>query len=159
MPPPRVQPEKKYGEMFQKWLKLEEKDIYSDLEMVLQGRFYRFKVKKNESFDFDRIQSLPDAVVLLVEGHPKKFEEQFASNINLKRMMIMHLFFGTQKIFFMRYFDHEDFKLRHECNQQPVEAVINAELKKMFDYLSKIFVACLLIFQRPSTKPRARGSS
>ena len=35
MPPPRIQPEKKYGEMFQKWLKLEEKDVYCDLDMVL----------------------------------------------------------------------------------------------------------------------------
>lgn len=103
--------------MFQRWLTLEEKDVYSDLNMVLEGRFYKFIVKKNDQFNFDRIQSLPDGVVLFVEGNPQKFDEQFASNTNLKRMMIMHLFFGTQKIFFMRYFDHEDYKLRHECNQ------------------------------------------
>lgn len=37
----------------------------------------------------------------------------------------------------MEYFDHEDYKLRHECHQEPVIADLDVELKKMFKYLGE----------------------
>lgn len=53
--------------------------------------------------------------------------------------MIMHLFFGTQRIFFMYYFDYLDQRLRHLSEQEPMRKKINEELKKIFDYLGKKF--------------------
>lgn len=137
MPPPRVKPEKEFGSMFKKWLKLEEKDIYDPFVMILENRKYKFKIKKKDVFSFKRLNELPDAVILFIEGHPAKFRQQFVDNTTIKRSMIMHLFFGTQKIFFMEYFDHEDYKLRHECNQEPVIAELDVQLKSMFKYLGK----------------------
>ena len=115
MPPPRVQPEKIYGQMFEKWLKLEEKDVMGSFSMIIENRKYMFKIKKKNAFSFKKLNDMPDAIILFVEGHPNKFREQFVNNTSLKRSMIMHLFFGTQKIFFMEYFDHENPELRHAC--------------------------------------------
>jgi hypothetical protein len=141
MPPPRIMPEKNYGGMFKKWLKLEEKEIYDTFIMILEDRKYSFKFKKNDIFSFKRLEDMPDAVILFIEGHPMKWRPQFVENVSLKRSMIMHLFFGTQKIFFMEYFDHDDFKLRHECNQKPIVTELDIELNKMFKYLEDEYEA------------------
>lgn len=137
VPPERVKPDKNFLELFEEFMEMDGFNMKSTFRMKIDGRWYEFNIRTTDAFSFERIQKLPDAVMLFVDADEKLFEEQFVKNVEIKRAMIMHLFFGTQKIFFMYYFDYLDQRLRHLSEQKEIRKKIDEELKKIFDYLGK----------------------
>jgi hypothetical protein len=153
IPPNRIIPERDFSEMFDEWLITEKVKYPMDiLRMKIDDRWYRVKLTEKDSFSFDRLKDLPDAVIIFMEAEPSKFETQFVKNVDLKTAMIMHLFFGTQRIFFSFYFDYKDDKYKYECNQEEIKAKIENDLGGIFEYLEKEYEApCSRISISPLT--------
>ena len=141
MPPERVNPEKKFLEMFEEYLYEEELDHKDGICMKIDDRWFKFEVMTKDDFTFDRVQNLPEAAIIFVEAEEDKFKQQFSRNLDIKSALIMHIFFGTQKLFFMYYFDYEDMHLKYEYKQEPIAKKIEEELQKIFDYLEDEFEA------------------
>lgn len=136
-----IRPEKDYLKMFSQYLEENELTIYDSFKMKIEEKWYIFQVKTQDEFCFERIQDLPDGVILFMDGRKELFQEQFNENMSLKSSMIMHLFFGTQKIYMFYYYDWRDHYLKHECEQLGHNQNIEERLSGIFDYLESEYEA------------------
>ena len=140
MPPDEDMPNKVFEEMFEEYLHGREMSLADPFEFNLFGRDFVMQYKLFDHVGPDRIKSLPDAVVFLVDGKEEEFNKQFMDSEELKQGFFMHLFFGTQNVFLFPYFSYRDRLMRHLDYQRPNVRKIEENMKKIFAFISKLQV-------------------
>jgi len=136
-------PEKKnidviFGEFYQELLQRKKKDTNigaNKLIATIDKREYCFQSNDSQNVTFQMIQDMPDTVFILVDGRDEGFKSEFIDDSSLKGMLIMHMFLGTQRIYFCPYFDYLDPLLRHKSHQTPLINKIHDYYENFIEFL------------------------
>lgn len=136
MPPELDLPQKNYEEMFEEYLKSHEMSLLDPFHITLFEKQFTLRFKQLDHITPERIANLPNAVFFLVAGDEAGFKAHFSECNDMKQAFFMHLFFGTERVYFMYYFSYRDRLLRHEeCQARPSQLLIE-QVNALFDYIS-----------------------
>lgn len=137
MPPDNQLPEKNYEEMFEEYLLQHEVGLTEKFNITLFGRKFILQYRVYDKISTERIRSLPDGVIFLVEGQEEEFKKQFMECTELKQALFMHLFFGTQKVFFLDFFNYKDRLLKHRDYNEPHHQKVVSTLNSIFAFIGR----------------------
>lgn len=132
-------PEKKFESMFEEYIKINEMGLTDEFHVTLFEKKFIFQYKILDKVTPERIRTLPDAVIFLIEGQEEEFMNQFVDCDEIKQAFFMHLFFGTRNIFFFLYFNYRDRLMRHWEYQQPMMRKAKAVLDQVFAFVADKF--------------------
>jgi len=139
LPPDDELPPKIFEKMFEAYLNQHEMTLTDEFRIRLFDRDYILQYRGLDKVTPDRIRTLPDCVIFLIEGKEEDFRKQFTECSELKQALFMHIFFGTQKIFFCPYYSYRDRLLRHLDYQIPFQSIIEKEMNYIFQYIKDEF--------------------
>lgn len=71
-------------ELFEEWMENEEFSMKSTFQMKIDDRWYEFKIRTTDAFSFERIQKLPDAVMLFLDADEKLLKSSLLKMLRLK---------------------------------------------------------------------------